>query len=566
MSDVFRRRIPPLLFRMIVAMAAASPAVAQDAGSAREGYSAVQALQVVDCLLPGQVRTVGGRTYLTPRRPARATAQDCGARGGEYLAYDRADYRSALNVWLPAAQEGDPEAQTMVGEIYERGAGAEPDYEAAAEWYRRAAEQGFARAQFDLGSLYESGLGVPVDKLEALNWFRRASGLPEDSLIFQSAAASEQAALRAELEAQIAQRDRQIDVLRRQIESLNEQIEDDAGDAAAAREELDSIRVLLAALESEQGEDRSRLGTIPSADAVRSAEALPAAGASPSAEALPSASARTAQLGSQSFEQPEESRYRRREFGRFYALIVGVEDYDLLDDLVSPVNDITQVAQMLEDRYGFSVVTLANPDQLSLMRAINQLNDRLQENDNLLIYFAGHGSRLQSGAHETGYWLPRNAEPSPDDTLWVPTEFVSRHLGRIGALRVLVISDSCYGGLLGDDPGYVMIGNGSYTDAYIEWKRPKRSRLVLSSGVDSPIVESPEHEHSVFAQALIGELSANEQVLTAPELFLRIRQRLRDSQTGSSRAPGAPLEEPQLKALKDAGHEVGDFFFIPTRS
>ena len=31
----------------------------------------VQALQIVDCLLPGQVRVVGGRTYLTPRRPTR---------------------------------------------------------------------------------------------------------------------------------------------------------------------------------------------------------------------------------------------------------------------------------------------------------------------------------------------------------------------------------------------------------------------------------------------------------------------------------------------------------------
>jgi hypothetical protein len=242
-------------------------------------------------------------------------------------------------------------------------------------------------------------------------------------------------------------------------------------------------------------------------------------------------------------------------------LIIGVENYDLLDDLVSPVNDITRMAQMLEDRYGFSVITLTNPDQLSLMRAIVQLNDRLRDNDNLLIYFAGHGRRLQSAARETVYWLPRNAEPSPYDTFWVPSEFVSQHLGRIAALRVLVISDSSYGGLLGDEPGYVMIGSGSYTDEYIAWKMPRRSRLLLTSGVDSPVVENSEQEHSVFAQALLGELSANEQVLTAPELFLRIRQRLRRDSPSST-----PSEVPELKALKDAGHEVGDFFFVPSRS
>src|SRR5690606_34638354 len=199
------------------------------------------------------------------------------------------------------------------------------------------------------------------------------------------------------------------------------------------------------------------------------------------------------------FMAPKSESYRRRSFGRFYALIIGVQEYDLLDDLASPRNDVERAARLLEDRYGFSVLTLTDPDQLTVMRAVNQLNDTLTDDDNLLIYFAGHGSRLQSGARETGYWLPKNAEPSPDDTLWVPNEFVSRHLGRIQAKRVLVVSDSCYAGLLGDDPGYVMVGDGRYTDEYVEWKMPKRSRLVLASGGDSPVLDSDGGDHSVFA-------------------------------------------------------------------
>jgi hypothetical protein len=159
-----------------------------------------------------------------------------------------------------------------------------------------------------------------------------------------------------------------------------------------------------------------------------------------------------------------------------------------------------------------------------------------------------------------GYWLPTNAEPAPDDTLWVPNDFVSRHLGRIDARRVLVIADSCYSGLLGDDPGYVMVGEGNYSDEYIEWKMPKRSRLVISSGGDSPVVREPEEMHSVFARALLAALETNEQVLTAPELFLRIRNAVRQT-TGAAES----LHVPELKALKDAGHEVGDFFFVPTR-
>jgi hypothetical protein len=370
-----------------------------------------------------------------------------------------------------------------------------------------------------------------------LNWYRRASGLAEDSLLFTSAAAAEQEQQRAQLTQQIEQRDRQLEVLERQVAELNRRLEE--SERADLREELAVMRALLAQVESDRSADGQALAEV--------SAALPREQRAPSAPAI-------------TFEQPEQVTYRQSEFGRFYALLIGVQQYELLDDLTSPANDVARVAGILEERYGFSVISLEDPDQLTVMRSINQLNETLGENDNLLIYFSGYGSRLASGSRQVGYWLPTNAEPSPDDTLWVPNDFVSRHLGRIDARRVLVIADSCYAGLLGDDPGYVMVGEGNYTDEYIEWKRPKRSRLVISSGGDYPVVDDAERMHSVFARAFLETLESNEQVLTAPELFLRIRNLVR-------RAPGEPgsVPDPELKALKDAGHEVGDFFFVPRR-
>jgi len=523
----------PKLVALLVG--AAAPAAAQDPGAAPSVPSAaVQALQVVDCLLPGQVRQLGGRPYLTPRRPTRTTATDCAARGGEYLAYDRADYRSALGVWLPAAEQGEAEAQVFVGEIYERGVGGEPNYAAAADWYRRAAAQGNTRAQFNLGSLYEQGLGVPADKLQALNWYRQASGLGADSLIFRSAAAAEQQQQISELRVEIEERDRQLAILQRQVDELNGRLQQ-VSENAAVRAELADVRSLVEQVEV------GRRAVQEALDAIVGAVVAPAP------------------AGVITFEQPETVTYRSSEFGRFYALLIGVQSYELLDDLASPTNDVGRIAEILADRYGFSVISLADPDQLTVMRAINQLNETLGDNDNLLIYFSGHGSRLVSGSREVGYWLPTNAEPSPDDTLWVPNDFVSRHLGRIDAQRVLVIADSCYAGLLGDDPGYVMVGEGNYSDEYIQWKMPKRSRLVISSGGDAPVVDEAEQMHSIFARALLETLATNEQVLTAPELFLRIRNLVRGAP-----AVQAP-HDPELKALKDAGHEVGDFFFVPIR-
>ncbi|MGB5200011.1 MAG: tetratricopeptide repeat protein, partial [Sedimenticolaceae bacterium] len=140
-------------------------------------------LMVVDCLLPGQVRKLGQSfTFLAPRRAIKTTGTDCEIRGGEYVAYDRASYSTALKVWLPEAKAGDPAAMAYVGEIYENGLGVVADYKVAQHWYIKAAELGNTRAQINLGYLYESGLGVERDLTTAMKWYRRASGLTDGEL------------------------------------------------------------------------------------------------------------------------------------------------------------------------------------------------------------------------------------------------------------------------------------------------------------------------------------------------------------------------------------------------
>ena len=135
---------------------------------------------VVDCLLPGQIRQLGTQvTYVTARRPIRTTAEDCAIRGGEYVALDRADYGTALKVWMSAAQGGDPEAQYYVGVLYEKGAEGQPNFSQAASWYEKAAERGISRAAVNLGRLYEQGLGVEKNDDTARAWYAKASGLRE---------------------------------------------------------------------------------------------------------------------------------------------------------------------------------------------------------------------------------------------------------------------------------------------------------------------------------------------------------------------------------------------------
>jgi TPR repeat protein len=92
------------------------------------------AFLAVDCKLPPQVRKLGRQvSFLSGQRVVKTAAGDCETRGGEYVAYDRADLATALSFWMPDAQAGDAKAQTYVGELFERGiGGARPDHASAA--------------------------------------------------------------------------------------------------------------------------------------------------------------------------------------------------------------------------------------------------------------------------------------------------------------------------------------------------------------------------------------------------------------------------------------------------
>ncbi|MGH2607496.1 MAG: caspase family protein [Tepidiformaceae bacterium] len=233
-----------------------APPGLDEAIAKQAGRDQVDEFLITDCLLPGQVRRLGRTlTFLTPRRPVKTSARDCEIRGGEYVSFDRANYATALKVWLAPAQQGDADAQAYVGEIFEKGLGVPPDYGAAAEWYRRGAEQGHSRAAINLGNLYERGLGVPKDASQALQWYRRATGLPDVG--FQIAAptgevAAEVRQLRAEVEVlkrdlQAKQREldrtlTEVGALRHQLERRQSEAEKERAGVARMRKELEDWR------------------------------------------------------------------------------------------------------------------------------------------------------------------------------------------------------------------------------------------------------------------------------------------------------------------------------------
>ena len=90
-------------------------------------------------------------------------------------AHKAGDYKKALEIFKPLAEQGDLSAQNYLGLIYFYGHGVFQDSSEAVKWYRKAAEQGLPFAQFCLGAMYASGEGVPQNRMLAHKWFDLAA-------------------------------------------------------------------------------------------------------------------------------------------------------------------------------------------------------------------------------------------------------------------------------------------------------------------------------------------------------------------------------------------------------
>ncbi len=445
--------------------------------------------------MPGQISKLGqSLNYLSARRPIKTTAGDCEIRGGEYVSYDRANYATALKTWLPKAKNGEPEAQTYVGEIYEKGLGVVPDYRLASKWYRKVADQGYSRAQINLVYLYEAGLNGERDLVTAMNWYRKASGLEDDEIGFASTI---ETSVRAEFEEQIAvlnselarsknelkaqkenlkrsqkaldQRRKKLNRVRRELKETRKQLEVEKSTSDGGAESLE--------LEKNTEDNRLREARLSATrqQVAKLESALKTQSLNFNAK-LKKAEQRTSLLNQEiacyqkensqfqdqleqtrsqpsSFEEPKQQKVPASrskgipeiDFGTDHALIIGNQDYKYIQPLNTPVSDANAVAKILRDNYGFKTNVLINGDRYAILSALNELRGRLTEKDNLLIYYAGHGE--YDKVNLRGHWLPVDAEQTSSAN-WISTVAITDGLNAMSAMHVLVIADSCYSGAL----------------------------------------------------------------------------------------------------------------------
>ena len=234
------------------------------------------------------------------------------------------------------------------------------------------------------------------------------------------------------------------------------------------------------------------------------------------------------------------------DFGSYHALVIGNNNYQNLPKLHTAINDARSIAGLLEAKYGYEVELLLNATRSEIFKAIYSYRRTLTGRDNLLIYYAGHGW-LDKEADE-GYWLPVDAERQ-DPANWISNSSITSSLRAMKAKHVLVVADSCYSGKLARG-----INISLRSSDYYQRISMKKARTIMASGGLEPVADNGgKGNHSVFASALIEALNENQGILDATLLFSIIRRPVMVNAD----------QTPEYSDIRKAGHDGGDFLFVP---
>ena len=230
-------------------------------------------------------------------------------------------------------------------------------------------------------------------------------------------------------------------------------------------------------------------------------------------------------------------------------MIIGNNNYLRFSKLETAIADAQAIARVLRDDYAYRITSVTDGSRYEVLKALSEMRSSLSEDDNLLIYYAGHG--YLDELTRRGYWLPVDAEP--DNTAnWISTTEITDALHALRSRHVIVVADSCYSGALTRSTQASI----NERHALLERLSAKRSRTVLTSGGLEPVLDSGRNGHSVFANAFLRVLSNNRDVIEGSRVFSELRQRvvLDGEQT------------PEYADIRNAQHEGGDFIFVRSRT
>ena len=242
--------------------------------------------------------------------------------------------------------------------------------------------------------------------------------------------------------------------------------------------------------------------------------------------------------------------------GNYRAVIIGNDTYKdekgVWQSLNTATRDADAVADVLAKNYGFKDVTLLKDvSRREILLAMKDLSTRVEPNDNVLVYYAGHGF-LDEDTNR-GYWIPVDAK-GEDTTTFIRNSTIRDEINIIAekTKHTLLISDSCFSGSL------LRGGNRAPKEVdktepyYIKVSNKKSVQILAAGGVEYVDDDYKKSGHSPFTYFLLNELKNNvAKLLTMSELSGNVIKAVANNVE----------QTPESGVLQGAGDELGEFIF-----
>lgn len=252
-----------------------------------------------------------------------------------------------------------------------------------------------------------------------------------------------------------------------------------------------------------------------------------------------------------------------QDVGEKRAILIGINHYYLdasIGNLNFCVNDVRELDTILSDEHrgNFSTVTLYSgnaddkslPNRSNILAMIKLLANNSEENDTILVYFAGHGFE-QEGAN---YLLPGDARIDVLSDTAITLKWIKDTLSKSPAKKKLLVIDACHAGAkLGRSASQPM--SRSFQE---ELSQESEGFAILSScKMDQVSYDYEEKNHGAFSyfllEALKGAADDNkDNIITVPDAnkYISLKMREWSLQTGLQQNPTFYY------------HVTGDFIFV----
>ncbi|RJR52634.1 MAG: hypothetical protein C4576_02325 [Desulfobacteraceae bacterium] len=214
-------------------------------------------------------------------------------------------------------------------------------------------------------------------------------------------------------------------------------------------------------------------------------------------------------------------------YGKSFAVVIGVNDYEKWPPLEFAVQDARSVEKRLR-QIGFEEITTILDKQATQGRILTELFHNLPKrvgvNDRVLFFFAGHGQTEDlEGGKKRGYIIPADGDTAAYASTAISMEQVRSLSGRIRAKHILFVMDSCYSGL-GVSRAY---GTAASVSGYLRKVASMRAVQIVTAGGSGEQAQERGGQGlftGFFLKALEGEADLDKDgVVTGTEIGAYIR-------------------------------------------